>query len=119
MNTDNIYENASTVPTNINMSIYSNGKTKHYNLTGEQNIIYEKLKDINRSNYFASFISSFFGFTLSILCIVLLFFHNTRKYAFYSLCIILILWFSYVKYLTYEGNKNKDKIDALLNSFKV
>lgn len=107
--------NYDVVPNNVKTTIYSNGITKHYTLTGEQHALYTKLKDINRVNYLNSYVSSFLGFLSVGICLILLLFEHTREYAFIALCVIIPLWFSYIYYLTMEGKKNADNMDALLN----
>jgi hypothetical protein len=121
MNSNDIYMNAGSVPNVIDMTIEmpSRGTKEHYKLTEKQREIYEKLKDNSRASYVLSFIISFLGFVFSTICIILLLFEYTRKYAFYALCIILILWFSFVYYLDYKGTQNADNIDALLRPLKI
>jgi hypothetical protein len=111
--------NFALVPDSGEHTIYSNGVEKKYKLSPEQRKLYEKYKDINRGNYVGSYLSSFSGVILSGICIILLFFEYTRKYAFYALISILILWFTYVAILTKEGNENADKIDKILGPAEI
>ncbi len=108
-----------SVPDSGIHTIYSNGVEKKYKLSLEQRKLYENYKDINRGNYITSYLSSFLGFTLSGICIILLFFEHTRKYALYALLIILILWVTYAAILTKEGNENAAKIDKILNAAEI
>jgi hypothetical protein len=119
MNSDDTCKNAECIPPTFNMKIHSKNETKHYVITPEQSSRYEKLMDHVRSSYIISFILSFLGISSSVICIILLFFQSTRKYAFYSLITIVTGWFSYTYYLTYKGNLVANEIDNLLDPLEV
>lgn len=114
MSSNNSFINAGEVPNNFQLSIYTSDGSNNYRLSEEQNAIYHKLNGNVQTNYYYSFVSSFLGYTLSAICIILLFFKYTRKYAFIALCLIIIIWLSFAYYLTIKGNKNANKMDELL-----
>lgn len=119
MATDNLFTDSAEVPNTGEHFIYSQGVEKKYRIPSEQREIYEKYKDINRTNYVESYTSSFLGFSSVGLCLILLFPSYTRKYALYSLPVILLIWFAYANYLTIQGNENADAMNKILSQYEV
>ncbi len=121
--TTNLFNQNYGTPSNFNMTIYSNGETKYYKLTPEQNLRYQELKDKVRSSYMSSFISSFLGFTLTISGIVLIcvYYKNpiAITYILIALGITIASWTTFVYYLDYNGKQVANSMNELLSSNMV
>ena len=102
-----------------NMSLYSDGVVKHYQLTLEQQNDYEKLHYKIRRNYMLSFTSSFLGITLCAICFGLMIFEPTRIVAIYTFCGIIVSWISFVSYLTYQIKQIEQERNNLIGRFEI
>ena len=102
-----------------NMSIYSGDGVKHYQLTFKQINDYEKLQDKIRRDYILSVISSFLGFSSCAICFGLMIFESTRMCAIYTFCGIIVSWFSFAGYLTYQGNQIEQEKNNLIGRFEI
>lgn len=100
----------------IEMSISSDGETNNYSMTPQQSYLHSRLdmeyKDLIVNNYMITIIGLFIG----TICIVLLVFRYTRKYAFICLLVMFLLWVCHTLYVNYRGRQISNEIDTLLKS---
>lgn len=72
-----------------------------------------------KSLFVNNFIYTCLAIILRSICVFLLFFQFTRKYAFVALCVIILSWITMTLYFKYRRNQISKEIDALLRPLEV
>ena len=103
----------------IQLSTYSKGETKNYNLTQEQHNLHTHLKDEFKGLVIRNFMISILALFIGLICMVLLIFQYTRKCAFICLIVTFLLWTFHYMYVNYRGKQISVEENALLKPLEI
>lgn len=106
-------------PNKIQLSIISDGVSKKYILTKKQSDIYSQLNMEYKGLVVNNHIITLAGLLIGSICVILLIFDYTRKYAFLCLCITFLIWILHTTYTHYKGKQIYNEINELLNSLEI
>ena len=103
----------------IQLSTYSKGEHKKYNLTQEQYNLHTHLNNEFKGLVICNFMILILALFIGSICMALLIFQYTRKCSFICLIVTFLLWTFRQVYVNYRGKQISVEDNALLKPLEI